>query len=314
MKVLVTGAGGFVGLALCRALVARGDTVLAIDIREGNGLAALCRACPDRITYRNGEVTEWALLADCFADFRPDSVVHCAAIVGVANSAASPVSTMRINVEGSLNVFNLARLHGAVRVVHLSSEEVYGPFDHDMIDEEHPCRPLKPYGISKYAIERLARDFSGEGMPDIIHLRLSWAYGAGLPRPRIPKTIIDAAIDGKPLHLSSGADFRVDHTYIEDAISGLLCALDVGEHEHDVYNIASGHAPSVGEIAAIVRELVPGSDIAIGPGDYEFRPGVPAIRKGALDIARARAELGYQPKFDIRMGLEACLSPEGCGS
>ena len=310
MKILVTGAGGFIGLALCEALAARGDEVLATDIRQGAGLVALCNAFPDAVSYRTCEVTEWAQMADCFEGFRPDAIVHCAAIVGVANSVTSPVATMRVNVEGSLNLFNLARLYKVARVVNLSSEEVYGPFDDDMIDEDHPCRPLKLYGISKYAVERLARDFSGPGLPDIIHLRLSWAYGPGLPRPRVPKTLVDAAVGGQSLHLPAGADFRVDHTYIDDAVSGLVCALDVGEHEHDVYHIGSGTAPSLGEIVAMLREIVPAADIAVGPGGYEFQPDGSVVRKGALNVARARDELGYRPAFDIRNGLEAYVRSE----
>jgi UDP-glucose 4-epimerase len=208
---------------------------------------------------------------------------------------------MRTNVDGSLNVFSLAQIYGVRRVVNLSTEEVYGHFQGDLIDEGHPCRPLKPYGISKYAVERLSLDFTGT---DIVHLRLSWAYGPGLPRLRIPKTLVDAAINRTPLHLESGGDFRVDHTFIDDAVAALVCSLDAGMHEHDVYNIGSGTAPSLGEIVSIIREIVPGCDISIGPGSYEFVPRLPVVRKGALDISRAAAELGYRPRFDIRKGLE----------
>jgi nucleoside-diphosphate-sugar epimerase len=310
MKVLVTGAAGFIGFALAKALAARGDKVLATDIRQSDALAILCLAHPSKVVFRPCEVTEWAQMADGFEVFRPDAAVHCAAVVGVANSVASPIGTMRINVEGSLNLFNLARLHKVRRVVNLSSEEVYGPFEADVIDEDHPCRPLRPYGISKYAVERLAGDFSGPGMPDIVHLRISWAYGPGLPRPRVPKIFVDAAVAGQSLKLASGAGFSVDHTYIDDAVAGLLCALDVDAHDHDVYNIGSGKALSLAEIVAIVRSIVPNADIGVGPGGYEFQPGVPAIRKGALDVTRARDELGYEPKFDIRKGLEAYLVAE----
>lgn len=310
MKILVTGAAGFIGAALSKALVARGDKVLAMDVRRSDALAALCLTHPDKVMFRPSEITEWATIADGFEVFRPDAVVHCAAIVGVANSVAGPIGTMRINVEGSLSLFNLARHFKIRRVVNLSSEEVYGAFDTDVIDETHPCRPLKPYGISKYAVERLALDFSGPGAPDIIHLRLSWAYGPGLPRPRVPKIFVDAAVTGEALKLDSGADFRVDHTYIDDAVAGLLCALDVDAHDHDVYNIGSGKAPSLAEIVAIVKDIVPNADIAVGPGDYEFQLGVPAVQKGALDITRARDELGYEPTFDIRKGLEAYLAAE----
>lgn len=288
-------------MALCHDLVRRGDGVLAVDLLESPGLVALSRRYPDLASFRHAEITEWALLAGCFANFQPDAVVHCAAVVGVTNSISAPLNTIRTNVEGSLNVFNLAQNYGVRRVVNLSTEEVYGPFESDLIDEGHPCRPLKPYGISKYAVECLSLDFTDT---DIIHLRLSWAYGPGLPRPRIPKTLVDAAMNGSPLHLESGADFRVDHTYIDDAVAGLVCALDADTHEHDVYNIGSGTSPSLGEIAAIVSEIVPGSDISVGPGHYEFAPGLPVVPKGALDVTRAATELGYQPKFDIRKGLE----------
>lgn len=307
MKVLVTGGSGFVGLALCRALGARGDEVLAVDLEPRPGLTALMADMAGRVSFRPCEITEWATLADCFAAFQPDAVVHGAAVVGVTNSVSNPVGTMRTNVEGAFNVFNLARLNRVCRVVHLSSEEVYGPFEADPIDETHPCRPLKPYGISKYAVERLARDFTESGELDIIHLRLSWAYGPGLPRPRVPKNLIDAAIASEPLHLSSGGDFRVDHTYVDDAVSGLLCALDVGAHENDVYNIGSGSASSLFEIVEIIRELLPGADISVGPGNYELQPGLAAVRKGALDISRAKAELGYVSAFDMRSGLAVCI-------
>lgn len=84
----------------------------------------------------------------------------------------------------------------------------------------------------------------------------------------------------------------------------LSFSLDAGMHEHDVYNIASGTAPSLGEIVSIVRQIVPGCDISIGPGSYEFVPGLPAVRKRALDISRAASESGYRPGFVIRRGLD----------
>ncbi|HZD26939.1 MAG TPA: NAD(P)-dependent oxidoreductase, partial [Alphaproteobacteria bacterium] len=93
----------------------------------------------------------------------------------------------------------------------------------------------------------------------------------------------------------------VDHTYIDDVVAGILLALDRKEHPFDAYNIASGRAPTLAEIVEIIRELVPGAEISVGP--EEFRHGlpgaeVPAVPKGALDITRAREVLGYAPRFD----------------
>jgi nucleoside-diphosphate-sugar epimerase len=212
---------------------------------------------------------------------------------------------MRVNVEGSLNLFEAMRLSGVRRVVHISSEEVYGPFEAPLIDEEHPCRPLMAYGISKLAVEHLGRSYGRLYGLECINVRTCWVYGLGLPRPRVPKTLVDAALGGRPLHLPSGGDFRVDHVYFADTVQGVLLALDKDEHPFDVYNIATGQAPSLAEIIDIVKDLVPGADVSVGPGDYRFDERVGPVPKGALDVARAREHLGYAPSYDIRKGLAA---------
>jgi UDP-glucose 4-epimerase len=124
----------------------------------------------------------------------------------------------------------------------------------------------------------------------------------------VPKILIDAAVAGRRLHLASGGDFRVDHVYIDDLVDGIVKALDHPRHAFDVYHIATGEAPSLLEIVAILKELEPAADLVVGPGEYAFADGVEAVRKGALDIARARAELGYTPRHPIRAGLQAYLA------
>ena len=119
---------------------------------------------------------------------------------------------------------------------------------------------------------------------------------------------MDAALDGRPLHLESGADFRVDHVYVQDCVQGILHLLDAVRPAHDAYHIATGQALSLGEIVRIIRELVPGAKLSVGPGGYAFGKSVEAVRKGALDISRARSEFGYEPRFDIRRGLEAYVA------
>lgn len=305
-RVLVTGGGGFLGSAITEALAARGDGVIAFDLAIGPRLRQLAEA-HGGVTPVVGELTEWPHLAGALAEHRPDQVVHCAAIVGVPASVGAPIATMRVNVEGALNLFEAMRLAGIRRVVHISSEEVYGPFTAPLIDEEHPCRPLMAYGISKLAVEQLGRSYRQLYGLECINVRTCWVYGPGLPRPRVPKTLIDAALEGRPLHLPAGGDFRVDHVYVDDAVQGVLLALDHAEHAHDVYNIATGQAPSLAEIVAIIRDLVPGADLSIGPGDYQFNERVGPVPKGALDISRAREHLGYAPRYDIRAGLAAYL-------
>ncbi|MCY0148495.1 NAD(P)-dependent oxidoreductase [Hoeflea sp. G2-23] len=307
MKVLVTGGAGFIGSAVARTLASRGDQVLAVDIGPPSRRLDAGLAASAKLEFATGDLTEWAQIAQLIKAFSPDAIVHCAAIVGVLNSVSAPFATMRVNVEGSLNLIEAMRLFDIRRMVHISTEEIYGPFDSDMINEDHPARPVKPYGISKYAVEQLARDYVRTYGLDIQHVRTCWVYGPGLPRPRVPKILIDAIIEKRSLHMNGGGDFRVDHIYVDDCVDGILKVLDHQDHRHDAYNIATGIAPSIGEIVATLKTLEPSADISIAEGDYEFTKGVSPVKKGALDISRARQELGYAPRFTLKAGLGAYL-------
>jgi UDP-glucose 4-epimerase len=305
MRVLVTGGGGFLGAAAVRALVARGDTAIAFDTQ----LAQLADAAPsERLVRVLGDITDMANVAQAASVHKADVVVHCAAIVGVLSSLGSPINVVRVNVEGSLNVFEAMRLSGIRRCIHMSSEEAYGTFRSDKIDETHPLDPVLPYGICKAAVEQLGRSYHALHGLEVINLRLSWVYGPGLPRDRIPKNLVDAALAGRKLHIPTGADSAIDHTHVDDVVAAILAALDRQEHSHDAYNVASGMAATAAQIAEIIRELVPGAQLSVGPGSYRHGDRVEAVRKGALDVSRAAAELDWRPRYDIRTGLAAYLS------
>src|SRR3712207_3302006 len=102
-SILVTGANGFIGVEVAAALAARGDHVAAMDIAVGPALAQLAARRPN-VKVVQGEITEWAHVAGLMKECRPSAVVHCAAIVGVLSSARAPITTMRVNVEGSVHV------------------------------------------------------------------------------------------------------------------------------------------------------------------------------------------------------------------
>lgn len=299
MGILVTGGGGFIGDAVTRALAQRGDTVIAFDTRFGRG------GSTERLIQVEGDITDLAALMRAMQVHKPDAIVHCAAIVGALSSIGSPANVVRVNVEGSLNVFEAMRLAGVERCIHISSEEVYGSFRDDTIDESHPLDPVLPYGICKAAVEQLGRTYRDLHGLEIINLRTSWVYGLGLPRNRVPKILLEAALADQPLHISSGADTLIDHTYIDDVVAAVLRALGIRKHRFDAYNVASGQAVSVSELIAIVQELVPGARLSVGPGPYRHGDRIDMVKKGALDVSRAAAELGWRPRFDVRSGLAA---------
>ena len=307
-RVLVTGGCGWLGAAIVRALLARGDSVMAADVVVSPGLAALATQEP-RLTVEAADLGEWSQVVGLFGKHKPDAVVHTAAIVGVVQCADIPAKALRVNAEGSINLFEAMRLSGVKRVVHISTEETYGDFLAPVIDEEHPQKPTSVYGLTKLATEHYGRVYSRDHGLECVNVRTCWVYGPHLPRLRMPRTFIEAALRGEAFHQADGAMLAVDQVYIDDTVQGVLLALDKAHHRYEAYNIATGAAPTLRDTADAVNRAIPGAKITVGDsGPYRHGGVVLSAVKGALDISRAREELGYQPRFDLQKGIEATIA------
>jgi UDP-glucose 4-epimerase len=304
--VLVTGGAGFLGAAIVRRLAKRGDQVIALDNFQAGSPANLDGLGPN-VRLISGDVTDLGGLLGLIKENGIRRIVHAAAIVSVVPSLSAPSHVTRLNLQGTLNILEAMRLFEVERTVHISSEEAYGAFRYEPADEEHSLAPTAPYGISKVASEQLGRFYRTVYKTDFINVRTSWVYGPGFPRQRIPRTLIEAALAGRPLRLPHGGDARIDHTYLDDCVEGILLALDHAAHSFDVYNIASGEGRTIAEMVELVRELIPGAELAVGPGPYWYDARLVAPPKGALDLTRARTVLGYRPQYDLRRGLAAYL-------
>jgi len=305
-RVLVTGGAGFLGAAIVRRLAGRGDVVVALDNFQA-GAPENLGGLGTNVVLISGDVTDLSGLLNIIRQHDVRRIVHAAAIVSVLPSLSAPSHVTRVNIEGTLNVLEAMRLFDVERAVHISSEETYGAFRHEPADEEHPLAPTAPYGISKVASEQLGRFYRTLYKTDFVNVRTSWVYGPGFPRRRIPRTLIEAALAGRPLHLPRGGDARIDHTYLDDCVDGILLALDHPSHPFDVYNIASGEGRTITEMVALVKELLPGADLSVGPGPHWYDDRLVAPPKGALDLSRARTILGYQPNYDLRRGLASYI-------
>lgn len=306
--ILVTGGGGWLGAEIVRTLLARGDAVVAADLAVPPEMAALAAAEP-RLTPAVADLGEWHHVLDLLERHRPDAVIHAAAIVGVVQAADIPAKATRVNVEGAINLFEAMRRTGVRRVVHVSTEETYGDFTAPVIDEEHPQRPTSIYGLTKLAVEHYGRVYSRDHGLDCINVRTCWVYGPHLPRLRMPRTFIEAALRGEPFHQPDGGRFAVDQVHIADTVAGVILALDKPDHRFDAYNIATGAAPTLADTAEAVNRAVPGARISVGDtGPYRHGGRVLSARKGALDISRARTELGYAPRYDIEAGIAATVA------
>lgn len=308
--ILVTGAGGFLGRAIVAALLRRGDAVVALEAGDCAWLTAHAGSGSGLVVVQ-GDICDAQVVDQLFAAHRPRAVIHCAAVVGVLASLQSPCQLFRVNLEGSVNLFEAMGHAGTARMIHISSEEIYGAFDAERIDENHPQKPVHAYGISKAAVEHLGRSYREIHGLECINIRTSWVYGPDFPRDRVPVDMIRAVARRHPLHVPGGADDRIDHTYLDDAVAGVLGALDCTRHLHDAYHVASESSPSLAEIAAILGELDPKAPpVTVAGGPYRHGGTVAMPRKGALDCSRAAEAFGYRPRFDIRAGLAATLDAE----
>jgi nucleoside-diphosphate-sugar epimerase len=304
MTVLITGGAGFIGRPLARRFAESGERVVVTDrVERPDGLH-------DDVDYRVLDVTDGAAVRSLVADVRPEIVVHTAAVVGVAASVGSGLlPTVDVNIAGSVTLFEALIATGATRrLVDLSSEEYYGDFASDPLPEDAPAMPVSPYGISKFAVERLGRFLARTAGLAYVAARLSWVYGPDFPRTRIPEPWFHDVVEGRPTLLERGGDHRIDFTHVDDVIDGLELLARADSLDHEAYNLATGRAVTVRELAAALSSLRPDWDVSIGGGPLELAPGVVAARKGAYDISRARDELGYSPKVPIEQGLADTLS------
>ena len=301
-SVLITGGAGFLGSHIARALVQRGDRVVIYD-NFSTGLPQNLIDLQDKLKLANGDILDLSFLIRTIMAEKVKRIIHTAALVGFAASIEKPALTARINIEGTLNILEASRLVGVERIMDISSEEVYGHFQYEPADEDHPFSPTAPYSISKVAAEGFDRFFHTFFGLDVVIVRTSWVYGPGLPRARPPKTFIENSVKGIPTKMDSGADHRVDHTYIDDFVQGALLAFDERNSKSRIFNIASGRAYTFKEMARMVEEIIPGPKITVGPGLLKYYETVEGPQKGALNIQRAQSELGYQPQYDLFKGL-----------
>lgn len=306
--ILVTGGCGWLGAEIVRTLLSRGDTVIAADVVISPAMVALAAKQP-RLTLATSDLGEWPQAIRLFKFHPIDAVIHAAAIVGVAQADDIPLKAMRVNVEGAVNLFEAMCLHGVKRVVHISTEETYGDFRAAIIDEEHPQKPLSVYGLTKLAAEHYGRVYSRNRGLECINVRTCWVYGPHLPRLRMPRTFIEAALRGESYHEPAGGRFAVDQVYIADTVAGAILALDKPDHRFDAYNIATGTAPTIADVAAAVNRAISGARITVGDTE-DHKPGgiVLSVKKGALDIRRAQTELGYRPQYDLQKGIEETIA------
>lgn len=292
MRALVTGGSGAIGTFVARELRERGHDVTVFDVAPPS---------VDGVAFVEGDVTDADAVSAAVEE--QHVVVHLAGLLPDA-CAESPRRAERVNVGGSLNVFEAAADVGA-RVVYASSKAVFGvprgvhghP-TYEPMGEDAPKDPHSVYGATKLAVERFADAYRHDGA-SVTGVRFSSTYGPGKGQAHgdlayVPSLVRRAAA-GDPVEIA-GADQRNDFVYYGDVAGGVAAAVESASHSHGVYHVGSGEAVPLRAFAGALRRET-GADVTVEEGlDYR---GTAEPTYCRLDISRARADLGYEPAYTV---------------
>jgi UDP-glucose 4-epimerase len=297
VKILVTGGAGFIGSNVVDAYIAAGHEVAVLDNlatgREEN-------VNPTARLHRV-DVRELAQVQAAVASFRPDVVNHHAAQAEVPKSVADPGYDAHVNVVGGLNVLR-ACVDNSVRKVIFSSTggALYGEPDIIPAGEDHPIRPLSPYGTAKFAFEQYLGTFERTFGLRFTTLRYANVYGARqdffAEEGRVVAIFASRMIEGKPVTIDGDGNQSRDLLHVGDVTTANLAALDRGDG--GTYHISTGVPVTVNDVFRKLAILT----------EYKLEPRFGPSRKGdvyriALDNRRAHDELGWEPRIQLEEGL-----------
>jgi nucleoside-diphosphate-sugar epimerase len=289
--VLVTGGLGYVGRHLVSAVAERGDRVVSYnrDYAEGS---------PSGVEFVQGELYDIPRLVDTLSRHEVDRVIHTAAMSHPDLSIDLPITTFTANVDGTLHVLEAARMAGVKRVVNFSSECAYGNVD-GTVTEDSPLDPTTPYGVTKVTTELLGRVYTNLYGLDVISLRVTEIYGPGNKMPEILRDIIRPVVDGEPFTMGTGGDHGFHFVHVQDVARAAILAAGCARRERSIFNITGGSQVTLSQAGEMIRDLIPGARIEIGPGYWHLD------RQGPWDITAAARDLGYKPEQPLERGLPA---------
>jgi len=298
-RAVVTGSEGFIGGHLVDELLSMGVTVLGIDDMSSGLESTLKHHLSNKnYTSRPISITDQRV-ALVLQKFEPDVVFHLAAKAGVTNSILDPVFTDFINVNGSINMLESARLSGAKRFIFSSSSSVYGGSRNLPTKEAEPLNPKSPYALQKMTIENYCKLYSKIHGLDTISLRYFNVFG---PRQRSDSdyaAVIASFVDAEkskdsPKIYGSGKQFR-DFLYVKNAVyANILAAKSDNTFFGDVLNIGTGATTTISRLCSLICSEAP---------EYlEERPG--DVFCSRADIGRAKEMIGYHPRWSFEEGLE----------
>jgi nucleoside-diphosphate-sugar epimerase len=300
MAVFITGGHGHIGSWAAYFLAKEGEQIILFDT---NPMA------PDHldevsknITFVKGDVMDFPCLSEIFNKHgnEIDGILHTVGIMGEL-VLENPHGNVWLNIGGTHNMLEIARQFEIPKIVYTSTGAVYGAVPGTVSEDQYPPNPCDLYGSTKASCEFLGQQYANSFGFEFRISRVYFCYGPGKWPSRFIRLyrLGFGALEGmEDLTMDKGADQKLDFTYIEDAARGTAMLYQAKTVKHNIYNIATGVPTSLGKVAELSCKY------SSFPVTVDLGPGELMQRCEALDISRAREELGFEPEYSVEEGVQ----------
>lgn len=307
-KVLVTGAGGFIGSQLTEALARAGADVTAmIRYSSSPSWGNLEYSPPDlksSISVIAGNIEDPEFVTQALRT--QEVIFHLAALIAIPYSYIAPRSYVRTNVEGTLNVLEAARRLGVARVVHTSTSEVYGTALTETIDESHPLQGQSPYSASKIGADKVAESYFRSFSTPIVTVRPFNTFGPRQSARAFIPTIISQAATREVIELGA-LDTSRDMTFVEDTVAGFLAAGATPGIDGETINLGTGRTFPVSHFAERILALM-SVNKRIVQDPKRIRPAGSEVFRLVSNNEKARRLLAWMPQTSVDEGLKRTIA------
>lgn len=307
-RILIIGGAGFIGSRLARKFIERGYDVAVLDsfqhfvspldIDYSNILARRFDGLRDKVKMIRGDARYKDDLAHAVDEFKPDRIVHLAALPISKMSNVHIEEALASTVTSTANILQTIKDRPFVkRFVYTSSSMVYGDFQYVPCDEEHPRNPTGIYGGVKLAGEDITRSFGNRFGISWSVVRPSAVYGPNDINGRVSQIFLEGARQGNILHVKGGDATKLDFTFVDDTAEGMFLVATQEAAHQEIFNITRGEGRSLMDYVHILQRFFPGLTVEIEEHDKDMP------LRGALDIDKARSLLGYEPRYRLEDGI-----------
>lgn len=304
LKVLVTGAAGFIGSHLVQELVGRGAGVTAFVRYTSQASVGFLSSLTTDLRIVAGDLTEFESVYQAMKD--QEYIFHLGALIGVPYSFVHPREVVQVNTIGTLNVLTAARETGARRVILTSTSEVYGTAQYVPIDEDHPLQAQSPYAASKIAADKLGEAFHHSYDLPVSIIRPFNTFGPRQSLRAVIPTIIAQTLQGGPVLLGATSPMR-DFTFVKDTVRGMVRGAEVDGAIGEIINLGTGQEISIGDLAKKIVSII-GRDVEIHGDEARLRPWTSEVHRLCCDNAKAQRLLAWRPQYSLEEGLKEAIT------